>query len=214
MTRRSASRALALVVLVFLVCVGLIGCGREPSATPTSLVPSLVKPYKVVGRLDVATTATQRSFGFWQITSVAETRDEWAQTAKQAAIDLHEQYGADYTQVLLTPSEHIREITYAQVGYAADGRGTLGLDGADLTYFEWDVRVVDRPLTEEERAIAELWEQDSPDFPSTDPLSSCSYDAMALRNHIAETLGIDYGRVERPMLIPREYERAARRSPL
>lgn len=198
----------ALALLFIVACAALVGCDEKPPAASTSPFPSLVRPYAVVGRSDVATTTEQRSFGLWQITSTAETRGEWAQTAKQAALDLHRQYGADYTEVLLTPSKHISEIVYAQVSYATDGKGTLGLDGAELTYYEWDVRVVDRPLTDEEPAIAQLWEEKSPDFPSADPASSCSYDADALREYIARTLDIDYGLVKRPALIPQKYEGA------
>jgi hypothetical protein len=179
---------------------------QQPSSESASEPSSLARPYTVIGRLNMAVTTDERSFGLWQITSGAKTRGEWAQTAKQAALDLHKQYGADYTAVLLTPDEHITEIAYAQVGYAADGKGTLGLDGADLTSFEWDVRVVDRPLTVEECAIADLWEQKSAAFPSADPLSSSSYDEDALREYIAETLNIDYERVKRPTLVPKKYE--------
>lgn len=185
-------RTFALALLLVVVCAGMTGCDETP--------------YTVVGRLDVATAAGERSIGCWQITCDATTQGEWAQTARQAALDLHEKHGTDYTGVLLTPSKDIREIVYAQVGYAADGKGTLGLDGADVVGYEWDVRVVDRSLTDEELAIVELWEQKMPDFPSTDPLSSYSYDVDALRQYIAETLDIDLAQAQRPLLIPKEYK--------
>ncbi len=215
---------LKLAVIPVVILCGLMACSpvdqtpteqaettlpgaAQPSEAPTvSAFPALVKSYKVVGRLNVAVTTSQRSIGSWQITSIARTRGEWAQTAKQAALDLHAQYGTDYTEVLLMPDEHIAGIIYAQVGYAADGRGSLGLDGADLTYYEWDVRVADRPLTDEEYAIAELWEQKSLDFPSSAPWSNTLYDSEALREYIAETLNIDPGQVEYPTLIPKKYE--------
>jgi hypothetical protein len=67
--------------------------------------------------------------------------------------------------------------------------------------------VADRPLTDEEYAITELWEQKSPDLPSSAPWSNTTSDSEALRKYIAETLNTDHGQVvEYPTLIPKKYE--------
>lgn len=111
----------------------------------------------------------------------------------------------DYTGVLLVPTERLvySGPYYAQVSYAADGKGSLGLDGANLSYFEWDVRVADRPLTSEELAVAEIWVEKCDDFPNLDLWSSSSSfcDIHSLRKYIAETLSIEYERTEYPVLV-------------
>lgn len=172
----------------------------------TSIVPSfpaLVRPYEVVGRANVSVTTSQRKIGVWHITSSAETPDEWAQTAIQATVDLYRQYGMDYTEVLLVPNKHLvySGLYYAQVSYAADGKGSFGLDGADLVYYEWDVRVANRPLTNTEIAIAEMWVEKFDDFPNLDLWSSSLCDIESLRKYISETLNIEYEYTEYPVLV-------------
>ena len=167
------------VLFLLSILSGLVACNRVDNNTSTEqpkiTLTAVAQPtYSVVGRLNVSTTRDQRSIGLWQITSGAKAPAEWVKVARQATLDLHSQYNTDFTEVLLTPNEHIIGITYAQVSYAADGKGSLGLDGADLIYYEWDIRVADRALTDEEYAIATLWEQKAPDFPSTNFLSTSS----------------------------------------
>jgi hypothetical protein len=70
----------------------------------------------------------------------------------------------------------------------------------------WKVQATERQLTDHELAIAELWSEKQPEFPSKNPLSSSSYDVEALRQYLADTLDIPYSDIQLPELHMMEYE--------
>lgn len=166
------------------------------------------KPYLVVGEGNLSNEDPGRSVGLWYITSAeASGFEEYAQTAAQAALDLYTLYRRTFTSVLLIPQDGIL-INYAQANFATDGKGAAGMTGsAPAAHGYWKVRsTIDPPLTEQQLAIAELWSAKQQDFPSTDMLSSLSYDAEALRQYIADALNIPYSEVRMPYPQMREYE--------
>jgi hypothetical protein len=165
-----------------------------------SLAKSLpdAKPYAIYCEGNLANDIKSRTSGLWFITSdQASNSEEWAQTAIVAVSDLHRICGRILTGVSLVVSNEVWRVDYAQAIYAADGKGALGMTGsAPSESLFWRVSAADRQLTEQEKSIAKLWIEKERDFPQTDMLSSLSYDAIALKKHIAETLGIPIDEVD------------------
>jgi hypothetical protein len=135
--------------------------------------------------------------------SESSTFEEHAHTVARAAIDLHREHKLDLIQVSLYPNRSLAGsgVMYGYGFYAADCRAGQGLSGADPEYgATWSVSAADRVLTHEELAVAELWIERAPEFPSRDFLSSSSIDADALRAHISEELGFPLEDVRLPHL--------------
>lgn len=202
---------LALTIFTLVLSVGCkaqtAGIEPEPSAHATEL--SQAKPYRILGEGNIANEREDRTVGLWFIVAEDATGfDEYAQTAIRAVRDLYRLYGRDHTSVLLIPNDKLRyAVSYAQANYAADGKGALGMTGsAPAVEMYWKVRATDGPLTGQELAIAELWFEKIPDFPSKDPLSSLSYDKEALRQYVADTLNISDSEVSYPQISYSEYE--------
>jgi len=196
-------------ILLPLIIALLFFAGCTPSIKDMGL--PYAKPYQVVmTHEEIIEEAGDRTIGRWSIMAdEASDFEEFAQTAIQAVRDLYQRYHKDYTRVALVPSDKLRQgvVLHASASYAADGKGALGLTGsAPATEGYWKVRAADRQITEQEAAIAELWVEKIDDFPNPDPLSSCSYDAEALRQYIADTLQIPYSEAQLPYLQMTEYE--------
>ena len=201
-------------LIIFTLVLG-IGCETQDSDTVTEPPEytqaselSQAKPYRVTGEGNVACDLPDRKVGLWFIVSEEATSFEaYAQTAIQAVRDLYRLYGRDRTSVLLVPDDKLRGMYYAQASYAADGKGALCMTGsAPAVEMYWKVRAADRQFTVQELAIAELWSEKIPDFPSKDPWSSLSYDEDALRHYVADTLNISYDEVSLTQIDYREYE--------
>jgi hypothetical protein len=154
----------------------------------------LAQQYYVIGERGLAIEDFDRSVGRWLIMSdEAYGIEGRAQTAVQVVIDLYNLYQRDYTSVILIPEEGIEGLYYASASFAADGLGPEGMTGsAPANHFYWKLRTTDYVYSERELEIARLWQENIDRFPQTDPLSSCSYDEEALKQHIADTLGISY----------------------
>lgn len=141
------------------------------------------------------------------ISSEADSFESFAQTSMFAAFELSKiNKDLDLIQVMLVPDKAFiaTSVYYAQVFYAPDKKGALGLSGVDLssvTFSEWFVRVAENPLNDKELTIAKLWVTHQKDFPSTDMPNSLSYDRQALRMFIADSLRIDITEVKLPIPI-------------
>jgi hypothetical protein len=167
------------------------------------------KPYLVLGEGNIANEEEGRTVGLWFIVSQEATGyEEYAETTIQAVRDLYSLYKRDFTSIQLIPSAELEyALCYAHAFYAADGKGALGMTGsATAKEMYWRVQATDQPLTEQELAIAELWWEKIPDFPSQDPLSSLSYDEAALRQYVADTLNIPVSEVIFPQVSYSDYE--------
>jgi hypothetical protein len=197
----------AILILILITLSLAIGCGPSGNAQTSGL--SHAKPYLVLGEGNLANEKEDRSVGLWFIVAEdANGYEEYAQTAIQAVCDLYSLYGRDFTAVDLVPNDKLEYATdYAQASYAADGKGALGMTG-DVPAKEmyWRVRATDHPLNEQELAIAELWFEKIPDFPSKNPASSLFYDEAALRQYVADTLGISYDEAVYPVISYQDYE--------
>ena len=160
----------------------------------TPAIPNLsqAKPYTIMCEGNIANDNTNRSAGIWIITSSkASNNEEWAQTSILAVADLQKQCGRVFTGVSLAAGTEVSQIEYAQASYASDGKGALGMTGSAPAHEGyWGVQAATTKLTDREYAIAKIWNEKQKDFPSTDPLSSLSYDLDALRKYTANTLGI------------------------
>jgi hypothetical protein len=195
-------------IIIALMLIGLLpvsGCQSGDVSYPEL---SQAKPYRIVDTGNRASEAEGRTVGLWYITAdEAVSYEAYAQTVIRAVHDLYDLYRRDFTTVLLIPDKNLKCAGYyAQASYAADGMGALGLTGsAPAVEMYWKVRAADRRLTDTELAIAELWCAKMSDFPNPDLLSSTSYDAEALRQYIAERLGIPYADVRLPELNLRAY---------
>ena len=167
-------------------------------------------PYLIVGEGSLANDDPSRSAALWFITADnANGFAEYAQTAVQAAVDLYRLYGNTFTAVLLVPRDGVRT-PYADVSYAADGKGASGMTGsAQARPGYWHARAIDDlPYNAQELAVLELWQEKQGDFPSRDPASSLSYDETALRQYIADTLQLPYSETKVRQLKTREYTEA------
>ena len=189
----------------------VIDCGwstNEP--TGNAIGPDRLdraNPYLIVGEGSLANDDPSRSAALWFITADnADGFAEYAQTAVQAAVDLYRLYGNTFTAVLLVPRDSVRT-PYADVSYAADGKGASGMTGsAQAKPGYWHARAIDDlPYNAQELAILELWQEKQGDFPSRDPASSLSYDETALRQYIADTLQLPYSETKVRQLKTREY---------
>ena len=181
------------IAATLLLCVS---CGSR------GLAPPQAKPYEVVGVHELS-PSNGRTAQRWHIVSASSTFEEHAHTVARAATDLHQKHKLDLTQVALYPTEALAGsgVMYGYGFYAADGRAGQGLSGADPEYrATWSVSAADRVLTPEELAVAKLWIELAPEFPSKDLLSSLSIDADALRAHISEELGFPFEDVRLPHL--------------
>ena len=171
----------------------------------TPAIPNLsqAKPYTLMCEGNLANDNTNRSAGIWIITSnEASNNEEWAQTSILAVADLQKQCGRVFTGVSLAAGKEVPQIEYAQASYASDGKGALGMTGSAPAHEGyWRVQAATTKMTDREYAIAKIWNEKQKDFPSTDPLSSLSYDLDALRKYTADTLGIPI-EVVWPIYIP------------
>jgi len=196
------------IITIFLLSILLIssGCEKIGSSLP------LAKAYTVVGEHDKQLGVKNRKAKMWFITSGADGFKEFAQTSILAAYEIHkENKDIDLIQVILVPDkEFVATSTYyAQASYATDKKGALGLSGVDLnavTYSKWFVKAAENPLSAKELVIAKLWVTHQKDFPSSNMLSSLSYDREALRVFIADSLQIDISEVELPITMLRDYD--------
>jgi len=204
----------AILALIIFTLVLSVGCKTQeiepsPSGNADATELSHAKPYLVLGEGNIVNEKEDRTVGLWFIVAEDATGyEEYAQTAIQAVRDLYRLYERDYTSVLLIPNDKLEYAAYyAHASYAADGKGALGMTGsAPAKEMYWKVRAADRQFTEQELAIAELWFEKIPDFPSKDPLSSLSYNEAALRQYVADTLNIPYAEVIFPQINYKEYE--------
>src|SRR4030042_4891065 len=204
----------AILALIIVTPFLSVGCKTqamesEPSWTTPTTEMSHAKPYLVLGEGNIANEKEDRTVGLWFIVSEDATGyEDYAQTAIQAVRDLYRLYERDFTSVLLIPNYKLEyAVSYAPASYAADGKGALGMTGsAPAKEIYWKVQATAQPLTEQELAIAELWWEKIPDFPSKNPISSLSYDEEALRQYVAETLNIPYAKVNFPQINKSEYE--------
>jgi len=202
------------VTLVLIILTLFLGVGCKTQETTPVLLDNTTelnhaKSYSVLGEGNIVNEKEDRAVGLWFIVSQDATGyEEYAETAIQTVRDLYRLYGRDFTAVDLIPNDKLEyAIDYAQASYAADGKGALGMTGsAPAKEMYWRVRATDQPLTEQELAIAELWFEKIPDFPSKNPLSSLSYDEIALRQYIADTLDIPISEVVFPEVSYRDYE--------
>ena len=204
----------ATLALIIFTLVPNVGCKTqaiepEPSWTTPTTEMSYAKPYLVLGEGNMVNERADRKVGLWFIVSKdATSYEEWAQTAIQAVRDLYCLYGRDYTSVDLIPNDKLEyAIDYAQVSYASDGKGALGMTGdTPAKEMYWKVRAAVQPLTRQELAIAELWSEKMRDFPNKNPISSLSYDEKALRQYVADKLNISVAEVIFPQIIYKEYK--------
>lgn len=202
---------MTLTIFTLVLCVGCKAQEKEPEPSGNTHTTELshARPYLVLGEGNIVNEKEDRMVGLWFIVSEgATTYEEYAQTAIQAVRDLYHLYERDYTSVLLIPNDKLEyALSYAHASYAADGKGALGMTGsAPAKEMYWKVRATGHPLTGQELAIAELWFEKMPDFPSKNPLSSLSYDEEALRQYVADSLNISNAEVNLPQISYKEYE--------
>jgi hypothetical protein len=179
------------------VLASLVLCG---SCVHSGLSIPQALPYEVVGSED-QTPYNGRTARHWFVVSGSSTFEEHAHTLARAAQDLHREHGLDLTQVTLYPTKALAGSGFrvAHGFYAADGRAGQGLPGADPDYrATWSVLATREQLTPDDLRIAELWTELSPEYPSTDPLSSVLVDVEALRARIAEELETDVELIQQP----------------
>ncbi|MFC1946387.1 hypothetical protein ACFLXY_00550 [Chloroflexota bacterium] len=157
----------------------------------------LAQPYRIIGERGLAIEDFDRSVGLWLITSeTALGFEERAQTVIKAVIDLYARYKRDHTSVTLIAGEDLEHLDYASAKFSSDGLGPEGMTGsAPANHGYWKVRATDYMYSEIEMEIARLWWENMDRFPQTDLLSSRSYDEEALRQYVADTLGISYEEV-------------------
>jgi hypothetical protein len=178
-------------VTILLICV---------SCTNRGLMTPQARPYEVIGSVGL-NPANGRTAQLWYIVSESSSFEEHAHTLARAATDLHREHRLDLTQLALYPNELLAgsQVLYGYGFYAADGRAGQGLSGADPDYrATWSLFAAEKMLTPEELAIAELWVERAPEFPSQEVLSSLSINEDALREQISGQLGLPLEEVRLP----------------
>lgn len=195
----------AIILILSILVISLSACEKDKS----KLIHA--KPYQIVGEYDKILDTDDRNAKMYFITSSANTFDEFAQTAIQAAFDIHKKYKKlDLIQVILVPDKEMvaTSISYASASYALDKKGAKGLSGADqntMINYKWLVRAANKPLSEQEFEIAKLWFKHRADFPSEDLISSLGYNKEKLVKFIANTLKLEVDEIIRPHVILKDY---------
>lgn len=170
------------------------------------------KPYTVVAEHELTMNDESRTGKIWFITSEAATTEEFAQTAIQAAFDLHKKNKkTDVLDIELIPYAGLEMsgMNYARVSYATDNKGYTGISGTDpndIKRYTWFVQAADRPLTEKELTLARLWFANMKNFPAKQVYSSSLYEKADLQKFIADTMHIPVSEVELPVIKLREYK--------
>ncbi|MBA4313507.1 MAG: hypothetical protein C0417_12860 [Chlorobiaceae bacterium] len=184
----------------FISCVIIIfisSCAHNGNPVLTK-----ARPYKVIKEEQFPCSVEGRTTRHWVIISDSDSREEFGQTCMRAALDLHNEFGTDYTSVLLVPTRKLLGMVYyAQATFVTDSLGTKGLErtGVDPRHrFIWDVSAASRPLTALEIKIGELWMDLSPKYRSSNPLSSSLFDGDRIKHAVADSLGLNPDSVKFP----------------
>ena len=160
------------------------------------------KEYKVVKEATIEDLTPERNHGRWFITTTANTHVEFAHTAMQAVMDLHEKHNTTVTHVTIVPGEKLAFAgpNYGWAAFASDGKGFLGsTSGVDPDVeWCWRVSVAHQKLSNQQIEIAELWADNWKDFPAKSVLSSSMVDSEALRRHIAGLMNLQLDQVFLP----------------
>jgi hypothetical protein len=170
------------------------------------------KPYTVVGEAPIPMYHETRTGNIFYITSDAVNKDEFAQTAVLAALELHEaNKKLDVIEIDLIPDKHLinRGVSYASVCYAIDKKGIAEFSGTDPNEnikFEWLVRSATEPLTKKELMIVNLWYGNMKNFPAKQLFSNLSFDYDGLITFVAETMHIPVSEVQLPVINLTEYK--------
>jgi len=150
--------------------------------------------YKVVNEYDYSFPGRNRRQ--WTITApTALTKEDRALTAIQAAKDLQAKTDADQAYVLLAidglKSSH--GLPLATAAYTPDGKGNSGKTNSDV----WEVEASDKHLTQLEKNIVVLWENNKKNFLKEDGVLT---DEKKLSQFIAKELNISVDEVNMPYI--------------
>lgn len=156
----------------------------------SSNLPSLeqAKPYQLIDSKDFSFAGRKRIEAV--IVSSANSKDERAQTAMKAAIELQQKTDADVTAILLEMDKHsIRQgNALALANYAPDNGGLSGDQN-----WTWEVEASDQPLAKLAINVITLWETSKNSFRKSDGL----VDEPKLKAAIAKQIGISIEQVGR-----------------
>lgn len=185
----------------------LISVSPSPATNLDFADSGQAKPYLVEGELNMVSQDTTRTTGLWRICSpTADNPEEYVQTAIQAVRDLYNFYRKDFTAVLLNTKPGMI-VPYAEASFAADGKCATGMTGSvPAKPVFWKARTLDdRPFTNTEAAVAQLWQQKSIDFYLRDQTIGSNYHETALRQYIADALNIPYSETKFRLLKMKDY---------
>lgn len=163
----------------------LVGCGSSTPELPEA------RSYQVISKGDSSFPGRKR-VQFNIVSSEADTREEFAQTAMRAAIDAIEQENSDVAAVYLeaSPGTVGQGTAYAIAFYAPDSGGLSGEQE-----WKWDVEAQDKPFSTQQIRIAELWDNYRDDYQTPEGYT----DEAPLREFIANELGIEAQEVRLPL---------------
>ena len=173
------------------------GGQSDPGAGPLPLAH--VRTYEVVAEAPPDTTEDGRTLGGWYIMTEARGFEEYGETALQAAIDLHDQFGLDHTRVTIVAHPDLihNGMIYGWAVYAADGLGGRGLSGANQTHrYTWRASAVTKGrYSSQDIQIALRWKALAPQYPQRELWRSTLVDVDALAEAVALELGVSTARV-------------------
>ena len=181
-----------LVVLVFI----LMKACSEPNPAE-SLVLDQAVPYTIISTDDFSFPARKRI----QVNISAEQANDfesYAQTAVKAAVEMQQDLNADVIYVFLGENLNLIETgaAYAIARYAPDNGGNSGDQG-----WTWQVEAVDKPFSDLQIKVSELWWQHRDDF-QVDGLT----DEDRFVPFLAEKLGVSEDQIQLPFVLPEKYE--------
>lgn len=162
---------------VFLALIGLAGCGDSPSDVSQAV------EYTVVKTEDVSFAGRTR-VNRYVVAAHANTREQRAQTAIKAAMDLQHETLAQVSSVVVELSAWLAGHGHpvATADYAIDGRGMSG----DQSW-TWRVSASDEPVTPDRLRVAETYYQYRPRYRQPDGLT----DEKGLEAKVRKVLGVD-----------------------
>jgi hypothetical protein len=180
------------VALAGVLAALISGCGADVPDLPSA------QTYQVIGTSDISFSGRKR-VQYNIVSPGAKAREQFAQTAMQAAIDAAQKENADVSAVYLEASAGMKGqgSAYAIAFYAPDSGGLSGDQG-----WKWDVEAQEKAFSQKQVKIAELWDQYRADFQTPENFT----DEPKLKEFIGKKLGVTAEQVRLPWSERTDYE--------
>jgi hypothetical protein len=170
----------------------MAGCSADVPDLP------FAQTYQVISKSDFSFRGRTR-VEYNIVSPKAKGREQFAQTAMQAAIDAVQNENAKVSAVYLEASPGMKGqgSAYAIAFYAPDSGGLSGDQG-----WKWDVKAQENAFTQQQIEIAELWNKNRGDFQTPENYT----DEPKLKEFIGNKIGIAAEQIRLPWSERKDYE--------